>query len=105
MISAFGLKWPGKDVAPRRPPEGIDRLRVVTYDGQTTPGRLQGQQDRRLQAIRILILIDQHMIKTRCDVFRDRALNHHLSPVEQEIVVVQYVLLLLRLHVGPEKGP
>jgi hypothetical protein len=60
-----------EDVAHRRRPEGIDRLRIVADNSQTTTGWLQGQQDRRLQTVRILILINQHMIETRCHVFRD----------------------------------
>src|SRR6185295_19647905 len=89
-----------ENVAHGRGPKGIDRLRVVADNSQTTPGWFQGQQDRGLQAVRILILIDQHMIETRRHVVRDRALDHHLSPVEEEIVIIQYVLLLLCLHIG-----
>src|SRR6266581_6657174 len=48
----------------------IDRLGVVTDHGETPAARFQSQQNRGLQAVRILVLIDQDMVEATADVFR-----------------------------------
>ena len=84
--------------------EGIDRLRVVADDGEAAPIRLQRQQDRGLQAVGVLIFVDQHVIEAAADLFGDQRIAHHLRPVEQQIVVIEHVLGLLGLDVSREQA-
>lgn len=51
-----------KNIAYGRGPKGIDRLRVVAHHRQPASVGLHAQQDVRLQPVRVLILVDQHMI-------------------------------------------
>ena len=105
MISAGGLNCSGKveDVAHGRGAKRIDRLRVVADHGQAAPAGLQRQQDRGLQAVRVLILVDQHMVEAAADLVGEARIADHLRPVEQQIVVIEDVLLLLRLDIGGEQ--
>jgi hypothetical protein len=50
-----------------------------------------------------LILVDKHVVETVGDRRRDCRLGHHLGPVEQQIVVVEDVLPLLRLDINGEQ--
>ena len=93
-----------QDVADSGGAERIDRLRVVADDGQAASVRLQRQQDRGLQAVGVLIFVDQHMIEAAADFVRDRRIAHHLRPVEQEVVVIEHVLGLLGLDIGREQA-
>ena len=72
-MSAGGANWSGKveDVAHGRGAERIDRLRVVADDGQPASAGLQRQQDRGLQAVGVLIFVDQHMVEPAADVVGD----------------------------------
>ena len=89
-----------QDVAHGRGAKRIDRLRVVADDRQPAPAGFQRKQDRRLQAVGVLIFVDQHMIEPSADVIGDRGLRHHLRPVEQQVVVIEHVLLLLGFDIG-----
>ena len=80
-------------------------MRVVADDGQSAPVRLELEQDRGLEPVGVLVLVDQHVIEPAGDVFRDRRLAHHLRPVEQEIVVVEHVLALLGVEIGGKQRP
>ena len=92
-----------EDVAHGRGAERIDRLRVVADDGQAAAAGLQRQQDRGLQAVGVLIFVDQDMIEAPADVVGEQRIADHLRPVEQEIVVIEDVLLLLGLDIGGEQ--
>ena len=81
----------------------VDRLRVVAHD--------RDARGRRLQASRIAAcsrLVSWYSSTSTWSnrapiVRRDRRLGHHLRPVEQEVVVVEHVLRLLRLDVAGEE--
>ena len=88
----------------RRRAERIDRLRVVADHGQTLAARPQRQQDRGLQPVGVLIFVDQHVIEPLGDFRRDRGLLHHVRPVEQQIVVIEHVLALLRFDIVLEQN-
>ncbi len=94
-----------ENVAHRRGPEGIDRLGVVAHDGQALAARLERQQDGGLQAVGVLIFVDQHMIEAGRELGGDRRIEHHVGPIEQEVVVIQHVLALLGLDIGGEQRP
>jgi hypothetical protein len=85
-----------RTVAPRK---RIDRLRVVADHGQAAAVGLHGQQDRGLQAVGVLVLVDQHVVE-RPPISAASAGRHHLRPVEQQVVVIEHLLRLLGLDVG-----
>ena len=89
-----------ENVAHRGGAERVDRLRIVADDRQAASGRLEVQQNRGLKAVSVLVFIDQHVIEARRNIVRDCAFRHHLCPVEQEIVVIENVLFLLRFNIG-----
>ena len=84
-----------EDVAHGRGAEAVDRLGVVTDDGHAKAVGLEAAQDSRLQAIRVLVLVDQNVIEAPADLRTDRRLVHHCRPVEQQVVVVEHELRLL----------
>ena len=57
-----------------------------------------------MQAVGILIFVDQHVIEAAADLFGDQRVAHHLRPVEQEVVVIEHVLGLLGLDIGREQA-
>ncbi len=91
-----------QNVAHGRGAKRIDRLRVVADDGQSASVGFQRQQDRGLQAVGVLIFVDQHMVEAAADLVGERGLRHGLRPVEQQVVVVEHVLLLLGLDIAGE---
>ena len=92
-----------EDVAYSRGTKRIDRLRIITNHCQPAPVRLEREQDRGLQAVRVLILVDQDVIEAPADFLREGALGQHMRPVKQEIVVIEHVLALLHLDIGGEQ--
>ncbi|MDH6592436.1 hypothetical protein M2165_002325 [Variovorax sp. TBS-050B] len=92
-----------EDVAHRGAAERIDRLGVVAHHGDAATVRLEREQDRRLQQVGVLVLVDQHMVEALSDQGGQRGLGHHAGPVEQQVVVIEHVLLLLGLDVGAEQ--
>ena len=93
-----------EDVAHRRRAEGVDRLGVIADDGDTGAVGLQTKQDRRLQGVGVLVLVDQDMIEAAGDDTCDLVDLHHLRPVEQEIVVIEHRLGLLAFDVAGEQA-
>ena len=63
-----------EDVAHRRGPKRIDRLRIVADDREAPAIRLHRQQDRRLQPIGVLVLVDEDVVEARADLARQRRL-------------------------------
>ena len=104
-MRACGREMAGKveDVAHGRGAERIDRLRVVADHGEPAPVRLEREQDRGLQAVGVLIFVDQDMIEARADLGGECRLGQHVRPVEQQVVVIEHVLALLCLDVGGEQ--
>ena len=79
---------PGKaqDVFHRRCAERIDRLSIVTDDCKTLALRLQRKQNFRLESVRVLVLVDEHVIEQRAHVPRKcRFLHGHNGRVEIEL--------------------
>ncbi len=92
-----------EDVAHGRGAERVDRLGVVADDRQAAASGLERQQDRGLQAVRVLILVDEDVIEAAADVVGQAGVADHLRPVEQEVVVIEHVLLLLGFDIGREQ--
>ena len=104
-MSAGGENWSGEieDVAHGRGAERIDRLRIVADHGEAAALGLQRQQDRGLQAVGVLIFVDQHMVEAAADLGGQRRVAHGLRPVQQQVVVIEHVLALLGLDIGREQ--
>ena len=92
-----------ENVAHGRGAKRIDRLRVVTNHGEAPAVGPQRQKHRGLKLVGILIFVDKDVIETRRDFVGDRALLHHVRPVEQKVVIVEHMLLLLDLDISREK--
>ena len=78
-------------------PAGFGRIILVA-----SAGGLQCEQDRGLQAVGVLVFVDKHVIEATADIGGDGRIRHHLSPVKQQVVVIEDVLLLLGLGVCRE---
>jgi hypothetical protein len=85
-------------VAPRK-----EYLRIVAHDRDALSCRLQCNENLRLQAVGVLVLVHQHMVETLAQLARQRFFAHHLGPEDQQVVVVEHVLLLLGFDVGAEQ--
>ena len=92
-----------QDVAHAGGAEAVDRLRVVAHHREARAIRLQPQQDRGLQRVGVLVLVDHDVVEQRAHLGRQLRDAHQLAPVEQQIVVVEHVLGLLGLDVGCEQ--
>ena len=92
-----------EDVAHFGGAEGVDRLGVVADHTQATAVGFQCQQDAGLQAVGVLVLVDEHMAETRAELRRQRLILQHLPPGQQQIVVVEHALALLLRRVGAEQ--
>ena len=80
--------------------DGIRKSILIADHGQATTARLQRHEDGGLQAIGVLIFVDQDMIETAADIVSDAGIGNHLRPIEQEIVVIEHVLRLLGLDIA-----
>ncbi len=60
-----------EDVADLGGAEGVDRLRVVADHGHPAAVGLQPGEDRRLQPVGVLVLVDQHMVEPPADLGRE----------------------------------
>ena len=76
---------------------------VVTDHGQPSAGRLQGEENRGLKAIGILIFIHEHVIEAATDSCGNFRITHGVDPIKQQVVVIEHVLLLLRLDVASKE--
>jgi hypothetical protein len=92
-----------EDVSHGRGAKRINRLGVVADHRQASASRLERQQDRGLQAVRVLILVNEDVIEAAADVVGKAGVSDHLRPVEEEVVIVEDVLLLLGFDVGREE--
>ena len=94
-----------EDVADGRRTERVDRLRVVADHGHTRAVRLQAEQDPGLERVRVLVLVDQHVVEALLNRPGQLRLHHQVVPVEQEVVVVEHVVRLLVSDVGAKQRP
>ncbi len=87
----------------RGAPERIDRLGIVAHHHHAAPVRLHAGDDRRLQAVGVLVLVDQHMVEQVAQFRPQLGVGRHLRPEQQKVVVVEHVLFLLGIDVGAEQ--
>ena len=94
-----------ENVAHRRCAKGIDRLRVVANHRHASPIGLERNQYLRLEAIGVLILVDEDVIETRPHFAGQRRVPRGLRPVQEQVVIVENVLRLLRRRVAGKELP
>ena len=92
-----------EDVAHVGSPEAVDCLRIVAHNCEPSPIGLETKEDRSLQGIGVLILIDQHMVEVLTHFNCELRHLHELAPVEQQVVVIEHLLALLGLDIGLEQ--
>src|SRR5713101_5628913 len=93
-----------EDVLDVRGAEGVDRLGVVADYAQAVTGGFEREQDLRLQAVGVLVLVDQDVIEKRAHVLSERPVPHERVPVKEQIVEVEHLLRELRLDIATEQG-
>ncbi len=76
---------------------------IVTDHRQTPAARLHGHENGGLQAVGVLILVDQDMVEATADILCQFRVRHHLRPVEKQVIIIENVLRLLGLHVRCKK--
>ena len=64
------------------------------------PVRPQRQQDLGLEPVGFLVLVDENVIKAPADLGGDSRLAHRVTPVQEEIVVIENVVLLFSCDIG-----
>ena len=88
-----------KDVADRRGSKRIDRLRIVTDDGDAITVLPQPLQNFCLQHVCVLVFVDEDVIELAADICREPIVAHHRVPVQQQVVVVERLIGELFLHI------
>ena len=53
-----------------------------------------------MQTVRVLVFIDEDVIESAAEIQCDRRLQHHLGPVQQQIIVIEHTLVLLGFYIG-----
>jgi len=92
-----------EDVAHGRGSEGVDGLRVVAHHREPAAVGLQGEQDAGLERVRILVLVDQHVVEVAAHGVGGRGFLHQVKPVQQQVIVIEEVAALLGLDVAAEQ--
>ena len=92
-----------EDVAHLGGAKRVDRLGVVADDGEAAAVGLEAEQDRRLQPVGVLVLVDQHMVEARRHRRAHRRLAERRRPPDQQVVEVEHALRLLLGGVGGEQ--
>ena len=58
------------------------------------PSGCQREKDRGLQPVRVLILVNQDVVEIRPHLRGDAGHLYGLAPIQQQIVVIEYVVTL-----------
>ena len=94
-----------EDVPRRGGPEAVDGLRVVADHGEAAAARAQGVEDVGLEGVRVLVLVDEHVVEG-AGHDRGRLGGAGEGPPEQEQVVeVEHVLRALAIRDRDEHVP
>ena len=81
----------------------VDRLRVIADDGHAGAVGFQRCKNIGLQPVRVLVLVDQYMVEPRTDLQGKLFFCDEMTPVQQQIVIVEYLALLLAHDVMSEQ--
>ena len=87
----------------RRGSPAVDRLEVVSDRGQVPALPPQVADDVDLQAVDVLVLVDQHVIELRLDLRSDDLVGREASPVQEQVVEVDDPERALSSRVRPEE--
>jgi hypothetical protein len=82
--------------------EAVDRLEVVADDGETAFAPAECFDDVDLQAVDVLVLVDEDVVEHRGELRSGLFVDGEGAPVQQEIVEVEQIAGALPLAVGPE---
>src|SRR6185295_15048202 len=93
------------DVGEIRAAEGVDRLRVVADDHEVAVDAGDELDDLRLQPVRVLVLVDEHVAPELVLLLADLGvLRQQLMPEDEQIVEVHEVKLALAAVIAPAGG-
>ena len=93
-----------EDVAHLGGAKRVDRLGVVADHGQAAAVGLEGEQDAGLQAIGVLVFVDQDVVEARRHRRPELGLGQRRRPPDQQVVEVEDALRLLFGRVGGEQA-
>jgi hypothetical protein len=83
--------------------ERVDGLGIVADHHHAGAVRLHAAQDAGLQAVRVLVFVDQQVVEQRPQFRAQFRVARHLGTEQQQVVVVEDVLFLLGVDVGGEQ--
>ena len=89
-----------QDVAHSGRAESVNRLCIVAHHCDPVAARLEPPQNLGLQAVGVLVLVDQHLVEASADLLGNRRIAQQVQPVKQEIVIVEHLPLDLGVDVG-----
>ena len=90
-----------EDVLHGRPAERVDGLAVVAHDHHVPLGLAHQPDDRRLEPVRVLVLVHQHVLELLLvELPHVGEVGQEQAPVHQQVVVVHHVGLELLLQVA-----
>jgi len=75
--------------------ETVDGLRVVSDDHDVVMLCTHASEDRGLKLVGVLIFIDQQVVEASAQFTGRVRIRKQMNPVQQQIVVIQYVSFLL----------
>ena len=81
----------------------VDGLGVVADAGDARAVGAQQRDDVGLQGVRILELVDQHVVEALAHARAARRVGEEPAPEQQQVVVVEHLLLLLEVGVAGEE--
>jgi hypothetical protein len=89
-----------EDVAGARRAKPVDRLEVVADDGQPRAPATQAADDLHLQAVDVLVLIDEHVVERIGDARPEHLVAGERAPIQQQIVEVDHAERALARPIG-----
>ena len=87
---SFGIATDEPAQAARiRPPEAVNGLGLVTDHREALAVRGQQPHDFHLEAVQILVLVDQHVAKALGQLWPELVVPHQGTPIEEEIIEIE----------------
>ena len=83
--------------------EAVDRLCVVADARDAGPVGPERRDDLGLKCVGVLVLVDEHVVETLADAISGGRVGEQAVPEQQEVVVVEDRLGLLRVRVRLEE--
>ena len=83
--------------------EAVDALSIVTHDGEVAIERPHAMEDGGLQPVGVLIFVHEDVIEPFVQERDERLVAKQMKPIEEEIVVIEYMPFLLCFGIRFEK--